>query len=134
MGIIGKAPAAKDEAPAVTFEEGVNPTPGTEQHLAETAADGGLTQVTEATDALAVLAAGAAAPLADQAAAGGVALTGKTVDGGGSSQAVVLVNRYAFIAKLDGEKYHLVAERGDVVTVTPAELERGEGLGALTKG
>jgi hypothetical protein len=63
----------------------------------------------------------------------GITETGTTVEGGGDTEMVVLVDRYAWLGKVPGsdQTFHLTANRGDRVKLTADEAARGEALQAL---
>lgn len=57
--------------------------------------------------------------------------TGRTVDGGGDQERVVIVDHYTFRGQVDGGSYTLSARKGDRIKVSQAEAARGEALVAL---
>jgi hypothetical protein len=98
---------------------------GGTQKTAETAAAAGLVQAGTPEDAVTAFLGAGAADVET------LSETGVTVDGGGTEERVVAVGRYAFLADIDGTKYHLSASRGDKVLLTEAEAKRGDDLGAF---
>lgn len=112
--VLAEASAEQEQQAGVTGE------------VSDAGAAAGFTGAGTSEESLAVMASDAG----DEALAA-APLSGTTVDGGGTEERVVLVDRYAFFGEVKGKEYHMVAARGDVVKLSAEEAQRGESLGAL---